>query len=353
MIQIFTNSLDIYRRNKNKIIISITLIIIILLLFFLARNHHKDVEKINSVLNNILQFSGIYSAILITFILTKIFQIRQEKLERLQEIIVLSNKTTDFRRICDILIETDSFWKPEMREKLDGKFKYLKYFHLHLEDYNDNQKLQALISEFYETKEKPGADFYLAIKSLVQNGNKKFQLELFDEYDYNITYSFDLISKWVGAQSSNAFWYYLEYKWHTYKDIFSMATISKADASRIIALSKKIDNKEHSIESFDKNILVDLGNYFNSVVLPRLYQLTYKNEMKINKTLNLVISNLIAVMIFGIFLPIIVTSVDVKLSFLIPIAYFGIILLSLSVLYFVYYFRSYLKSEIKIDTKNA
>lgn len=352
MIQILTKSFDIYRRNKNRIILSATVIIILFLIILFAKNHFTENEKINSVLNNILQFSGIYSAILITFIISKIFQIRQEKLKRLQEIIVLSNKTTDFRRICEIIVETDDFWKPEMRHKMDGQFKDLSYFHLHIDNENRSEKLKEFITEFYETKEKPGADFYLGVKSLIQNGNKRFHLELFDDYDYNIIYSFHLISKWVGVQSANTFWYYLEYKWHTYKSIFNISAISKFDISRIISLAKKIDNKEHLVENFDKDTLVNLGNYLNSFVLPRLYQLTYENEQKIGKTLNLVITNLVAVMIFGIFLPIIVTSINIKIDYLILTAYFSIILLSLSVLYFVYYFKIFLVNEITIGTKN-
>lgn len=352
MIQVLIKSFGVYRRNKNRIILSVTFAITLVLLIVFSKNHFKEAEKINSVLNNILQFSGIYSAILITFIVSKIFQIRQEKLERLQEIIVLSNKTTDFRRICEIIVETDDFWKPEMRAKMDGRFKYLTYFHLHIENDNRSEKIKNYIAEFYETKDKPGADFYLGLKSLIQNGNKRFHLELFDDYDYNIIYPFDLISKWVGVQSANVFWYYLEYKWHSYKNVFDISAISKFDISRIISLANKIDNKEYSTENFKRDTLVNLGNYLNSFVLPRLYQLTYENEQKIGKTLNLVISNLIAAMVFGIFLPIIVTSINIKIDYLIYIAYFSIILLSLSVLYFVYYFKSFLINEITIDTKN-
>lgn len=353
MIQTFTKAFDVYYKHKNKIVITLSLLFVIALIIFLSIFHFKEADKIDVVLNNILQFSGIYSAILITFIVSKIFQIRQEKLERLQEIIVLSNKTTDFRRICDIILESEDFWKSQTKDKLESKFKHLTYFHIHIEENLENQYVQKLKDQFYEEKDKPGADLYLALKCFVKNGNKRFHMELSDEYDYNIIYAYEIIDKWVGAQASNVFWYYFQYKWHNYREIFNLSGISKNDKEKIISLANKIDSKGNKTAEFDKDILVDLGNYFNFLVLPRLFQLTRINEMGISKTLNLIIVNLVMVMIFGVFLPIIVTSVELKLELLIFIAYFGIVLLGLSVLYFVYYFRMFLKQEIIVDTKNA
>ena len=353
MIQVFKKTFYTYFKHKNKVILTLSAFFIITIIALISKFHFKDTDKIYSVLNNILQFSGIYSAILITFIVSKIFQIRQEKLERLQEIIVLSHKTTDFRRVCNIILETDDFWEAQMKDKLNTKLKDLHYFHIYIEEDSDNIEVKNLINQFYQEKNISGANFYLALKSFVQSDNNRFHMELSDEYDYNIIYSYEILKKWVGSEASNSFWYYLEYKWHDYKEIFDICSISRNDKEKIYSLAAKIDNNGNRTTEFNKDILVDLGNYLNFMVLPRLYQLTRINETGISKTLNLIIVNLVMVMIFGVFLPIIVTSIDLKLKVLITIAYFGILLLGMSMLYFVYYFRMFLKQEIIVDKNNA
>lgn len=350
MIQTFLISFKSFKKNKQRNLISFVFIFISISIITLFKYHLKSESELSILLNNIFQFSGIFSALLITFIISKIFQIRQEKLERLREIIVLSNKVTDFRRIAKILIDTHDFWNSSMRSKMEKKYRQLTYFHLHI-DYSSN-KPKDLIYEFYEEREIPGANFYLALKSLLVSEKKSFQLELYDEYDYNIVYPFKMVSKWVGASSANSFFYYLDHKWHSYKNSFNLQSVSKVDAEKIVSLCKKINESKYKNTVFDRELLVEIGNDFESLIFPRLYQLTYQNENGIPETLIFLIRILISTMIFGVLIPLVLSSIKTNLNFMIIISSISIIILCLSIIYFVLNFKKILENEIYITREN-
>ena len=352
MIQSFINSFNIFRKSKNRYTISFSLFFLLVLIVILYKYHHKQTEELKNLLNNIFQFSGIYSALLITFIVSKIFQIRQEKLERLREIIVLSHKTTDFRRICEIIVECDSFWDKSMRQTMDNKFKRLSYFHIQIDEDKNRDAIQKLIEEFHKTTNIPGASFYLAVKSFVKHNNNPFQLELYDDYDYNIEYSVDILDKWVGAYSANCFYYYLDHKRAAYKNVFNFSAFSKSDQEKIISLSRKINEKKYHDVIFGTELFVNIGNDFNSLILPRLFQLTYNNKTGLPKTLKFLIKILIVTMIFGVFFPLLLSSISIDNAYVILISNLSIAILSFSILYFVIYFKKILENEINISREN-
>ncbi len=340
-----------YNKNRN-LVIALSLCFFISLILLL--NHHlRDSNNLNTLLNNIFQFSGIFSALLITIVISKIFKIRQEKLNRLKEIISLSHRTTDFRRICKILYDESRFWNQGMRQKMEGKFKNLSYFHLHLDSLKKTTNELEMISKFHEEKNLLGSNFYLAVKSFLSGEKRSFELELYDDYDHNIIYPFKLIQKWHGASSANTFWYFLENKWHNYHTAFNFNALSRHDQETILSLAKKINPKKYESSTFNKDLLVKIGNDFESYIFPRLYNLTYYNNLGIPKTIVLLIRILISTMIFGVFIPlwlssIIIINLDIKIF----ISSVSIIILSLSIIYFVFSFKKILENEIKISHEN-
>jgi len=351
MIQTLLISSRLFFYNKNRnLVIALSFCFFISLILLL--NHHlKDSDNLDTLLNNIFQFSGIFSALLITVVISKIFQIRQEKLNRLKEIISLSNRTTDFRRICQILYDEYEFWNGQMRRKMEGEYKYLSYFHLHLED-TKTPAQQKLIDKYYSEK-LIGSNFYLGVKSLLSGQKRYSQLELYDDYDHNIVYPFKLIQSWHGADSANVFWYFLEDKWNSYQTVFNFTVFSQYDKKTIVQLAKKINAQKYKSSVFSKDLLVNIGNDFQSYIFPRLYTLTYYNELGIPKTILLLIRILISTMIFGVFIPlwlssIIITNLDIKIF----ISSVSIIVLSLSIIYFVFSFKKILENEIKISHEN-
>jgi hypothetical protein len=338
-----------YNKNRN---LTIALSLSFFISLILLQNYHlRNSDNLNTLLNNIFQFSGIFSALLITIVISKIFQIRQEKLNRLKEIINLSNRTTDFRRICQILYDEYDFWNVPMRKKMESEYRHLSYFHLHLESIRTPAQ-QELIDKFHKER-LIGSNFYLGVKSLLSGQKRSFQLELYNDYDHNIVYPFKLIQSWHGADSANVFWYFLEDKWNSYKTAFNFTAFSEYDKKTIVLLAKKINAKKYESSCFSKDLLVNIGNDFQSYIFPRLYALTYYNELGIPKTILLLIRILISTMIFGVFIPlwlssIIITNLDIKIF----ISIVSIIILSLSIIYFVFSFKKILENEIKISHEN-
>lgn len=142
MVQRFTNGFRTILKIRDKYIIAALLLLGAVLIYLFNRFHLSNEQEINQLLNNIIHFSGIFSAILITFIVSKVFQIRQERLERRNEIVKFANTTTDFRRIARVLNNCWGFWNKDMKNKMDNKYKALNFFDLHLWDY-DNQDKQS------------------------------------------------------------------------------------------------------------------------------------------------------------------------------------------------------------------
>lgn len=153
-------------------------------LFFLFREFHlTEVSAINQLLNNLIQFSGIFSAILITYVVSKVFQVRQERVERYKEIVKLANKFTDFRRIARVLVNNYGFWDKGMREKMRKEYEAIDYFTIKLWDYDNQDKkyspeLKALRDKFFAEESLPGCYMYLDMKALVLDDYGNWQLEI-------------------------------------------------------------------------------------------------------------------------------------------------------------------------------
>lgn len=122
-------------KNKSKIEYFKQLIfIVIFTMLFLNINIESNLIK--DIMQNLLIFSSIFCAILITFIISKIFQIRNEKIGLQSEMKNKSNQFTNFRRICSKIINNGDIWDSKMKSKIENHYKHLTYEHF----YNDFQK---------------------------------------------------------------------------------------------------------------------------------------------------------------------------------------------------------------------
>lgn len=136
MIQVFQISINVLKKNKYKKNYIVSSLFFTIFTFLYINSDFEKNEILKDTSANLFTFSGIFSAILITFIISKIFQIRNEKRELKIKIINLCNKVTDFRRICEKIINNYDVWDASTKSKLDNKYKHLTYQHL----YDDYQK---------------------------------------------------------------------------------------------------------------------------------------------------------------------------------------------------------------------
>ena len=353
MIQQFTNSFMSLRKIPDKRSIASLIICGAVLIYLFNRFHLTKEEEITQLLNNIIQFSGIFSAILITFIVSKVFQIRQERIERRKEIVKFANKATDFRRIARVLKNCWGFWNKDMRSKMDNYYKELSFFHVHLWDYDNEEKkyspeLKKLRNEFLNEEGLQGSYLYLDMKSLVLDDYHTWQLELYDRYDYDYTYSKEILKKWSGAHSGNNLWYCLDHKWHSYKGCFNFSALRQHDQDEIVDLCKKINPQKYRNSKFDKDLLASIGSEFDGYILPRLSELTYYNTLGFPPSLNFLLLIMFLVIISGVLLPLLMTSIKVDKEILLVTSNFAVGILCMNLFYFLFKFRKILNNEIKI-----
>lgn len=350
MIQQFKISLSYIRKTPDKGVITALIFFGVILFLLFKKSPLSEEEEIKQLISNIIELSGIVSAILITFIVSKVIQIRQERLERRKEIVKFANKTTDFRRIARILKNCHTFWNEEMRRKIDGKYKSLDFFDIKLWDYDNQDKqpeLKKLRDDFFNDT-LFGAYLYLDIKSLVLDDNHKWQLELYDNYDYDFTYSIEILENWRDAHSGGNLWYCLEHKRHAYEGCFNFNGIRKDDQDEILSLCQKINSQKFKNSKFDKDLLATIGSEFDSYILPRLHELTYYNTLGLPKSLNFLLTILFMTVVSGVLIPLLITAIKVETKLLINISNLAVSILCLSIFYFLIKFKKILKAEIKV-----
>lgn len=351
MIQQITSSVNSFWKRKDKFLIIFILFISYLLLEAFLKYHHKDEASLLQLLNNIFQFSGIFSAIIITYIISKVFQSRQERLERKKEIIELSNKLTDFRRIARVLTSCYGFWNSEMRKKIDRTYANLDFFDLQNWDYENQDKYpetKALRKKFFEEENIPGAYLYLDMKSLVLENSQDWQLELYDKFDHDFTYSVEILSKWTNSHSGGNLWYCLDNKWHSYKDCFDFTALREAQKEEIQHLAKKINQDKFRNRKFDNTLLADIGSDMDTFYLPRLFNATYFNSLGLSKTLNFLLTILFLTIVTGVLTPLILTAIKVSFTVLLVFSSFAVSVLCISLLYFLIEFKNILTLEINV-----
>jgi len=290
MIQQFINSARLFWTKTDKYTIIVMLILIYCFTRLAIEYHYSDKDSLNQLLNNLIQFSGIFSAILITYIISKVFQIRQERLERAKEVIKIANKVTDFRRIARILANSYGFWNGKMKTKIDSDYQYLTFFDLHYWDYDNENKypaeLKELRSKYFEEESIPGADLYLAIKSFVSFEDKFGPIELYSQYDYDFTYTLEILENWSESHAANRLYYCFKYKRAAYKEAFDFTAIRKENKEEIEHLAGKIDSDKFTGKSFGEDLLADIGTDMDSFYLPRLYSLSYYNSLPLSPTID-------------------------------------------------------------------
>lgn len=268
MIQTFTNAFKTYFTSKSKINYIIIFVFILLFTFFFFRSGCVNENNLKDVTTNLFPFSSIFSAILITFIISKIFQIRNEKIEIKKKVVILSNKVTNFRRICDKILNNYDIWDSTTKSRLENQYKKLKYQHL----YDDflKEKPKELIEKFNQDKNLKGAFFYLALRDLAKTTNGNYHLELYGEHDEDIMYSIEDVKNWVGVDCANSFFYYLEDKYISYKDVILLDNLKNDEKSEILSLANKINRDKYHGSDFSKKLLVNIGNDFQIEYLPKL-----------------------------------------------------------------------------------
>lgn len=274
--------------------------------YLFASNCFKTIDT-NSVLTNLLTVNAVFSAILITYLFSRITWSKERKLETLKEAISLSQKITEFRRILNKLTYYYQVWDDDNATKslIDhGKFKHIDYFDYRLSSISDYvPKDKELIDQLFkhDNYKEGQSTLYLAMVSLVRNRKKpryEFQEELYKDFEHNGLYNIKAVEKWLEVEIFGTIWYWLD-KDYNYINYAAL----RNDRDYILSAASRINSKYEG-KDLDNELLKELADDFNSHYLKELY-IRLKELKKGVSDLNLLILSLITVsLIFGVLAPI-------------------------------------------------
>ena len=86
--------------KKTNFIPYLLILFFILILSFLIFNYEINISELKNILDNLITVTGIFSAIILSFLSIKLFQIKEKKEKLFGELNDLSRKLMFFKKVC-------------------------------------------------------------------------------------------------------------------------------------------------------------------------------------------------------------------------------------------------------------
>lgn len=330
-----------FRKNITDILYTIiTLEIIVIMLP--TKWFENDIEKYTSY---ILQFSAIFSAIVLTVIISKIFSQRQENSKRKEEIVKLSNKISDLRRIAKILVENDGLWPTGLKSIMTNNYSELTHEILENQNLPKDSDAQKLLNKYVQDSRfnETIANLFIALRSLMGDVTER-KLFLFTNYDFDYTYRFEIINVWTENHIANNLWYVFDNKYSVLSNRIHIENIRRDSQSEILHLAKKINNEKYSgYTNLTNKVLSSIGTDFDSFYFERLRYLLFENRPVLPKSVRFSFNIMMVIMIFGALLPIYFQAIKLDNPWILK-TIFSIFIIAVSV--FLIKFKKILKDEL-------
>jgi hypothetical protein len=321
--------------------------IIIFEIIFLILPYYWQVSDVEKSYSYLLQFSAIFSAIVITAIISKVFSQRQENSNRKEEIIKLSNKVSDLRRIAKILIDNDNIWPKGLKNKINTTFKDLTYEVLIDQSHEVGSPADKLINLYVSDRavNETIGNLFLALKSL-QGDVKEKNLFLYTNYDFNYIYSFKIINLWLNFNTANSLWYSFAHRYSTINTQLLLSNLSADSNKNIRQFAKKINIEKYSDDSIPMNkLLSEIGTDFDTLYLEKLRYLLFENRVILPKSLSYLLNSMLVIMFSGAVIPILLQSMNVFNQFFIR---FDLGIFFSCIIVLLFRFRKILKNELEV-----
>ena len=263
-------------------------------------------------LTNLLTINGVFSAILITYLFTRITWSKDRKLEYYNEAISLSQKITEFRRILDKLTNYYNVWSSDDATKnlLDHtRFKHIDFYDFRLASISDYKpKDYKLIEELKEHKNfsEGISNLYLAMVSLVKDKKRDWywQQELYKDFEYKGIYNLEAIQRWIDSDVFGTIWYWLQYDANQIK-YYNLTR----DKDYILAAATRINKKYQGYE-LENKLIKELADDLNNHYLGELHSCLTVLKKGV-QDLSLLILVLICIsLFFGVLIPFILLILD-------------------------------------------
>lgn len=247
--------------------ISVSSALFILLGFWIWRNTPD--KTLSEIINLVVNAASIMSAVLITFLVAKVIQIRQEKMSALDDYHRWTQKMHEFRGAIYPLYTTYDFWPAGLKYDMEHKYKSLSHYEIRKATFVDGTPSSELATEFSKTKGGP-ARLYLDLKSFF-TGRVPHDITMFKgEFDSFSYFDLEQLELWYTFDNGNGLFYYFDNKYALYKTEFNFHKISIHDQEKVIEHCLRIDPRRYRNVKFGRDLYVRLGNQFASELLPKL-----------------------------------------------------------------------------------
>jgi len=254
----------------------LTLMICSLFAFFvysyLVSNKEKDYD-FTTILSNLLMVNGIFSAILMTYLFSRIIWLKEQKQDLYKKSVFISQKITDFRRILRKIFSSKNAWPDEKRTKnlIDyGKFKSIDFCDYNIKRISDFEpKNSHLINEFYNHPDfsEEVTVLYLAMASLVNIGKREYasQPELYKDFEHNFIYKLDVVERWIGSHIMSVICSRLDAD----QNHINYTALIK-EKTEIMSAAKRID-KNYQEHELNNELIMNLADDMDSHYLKELH----------------------------------------------------------------------------------
>ncbi|QJD94621.1 hypothetical protein HH214_01410 [Mucilaginibacter robiniae] len=235
-------------------------------------------HEAKEISNYYVNICFLLSTLIITYLITKVVAIKQEKNNRIVAIRDYSNQLTEFRRICRNLIYDPSlFTAPNFARYARGitskiTFQELENFNSsNDEDLHLKVKNYIVDSNFSEILLK----LYLQLHSFYIEGgyNPPFMLAT---HSANYIYSSKELKMWELFTENNLIWYVFDNERGNYENHFDFS--NQAHAKPVVSSAKRFDRKKYKDAKYSSDLLLDISMDVQNEVLPNLTTLVKKNE---------------------------------------------------------------------------
>lgn len=321
-----------------------TLIIIFFCLF------PAPADRILNIQNYLITVSGIISGIIIAYLASKLFNVKQERAERQSLISNLSSKLTHFRRLLYYVMKSSSFWEEyQQLRTFKAEFSNLSFDDIH----GSASPQKEIVKKYYERIPElkisdTTADLYLAMEAIYG----KLQPDETGTwvFDPNIQFTYSIAQLNLMIWPANQIWYYLDgrYVKHT-EGLINDRGLSPLYKNNIPETIGSVDDKFKNID-FDRKLLASIGSEFHSIFLPRLIELTAKNQTPLPISITNLFRTMVYIFCIGAIFPLFIQCLNLScnLNLVLTLTAVGGIILAFINLLFDFF--KIMKEEITITT---
>ena len=326
----------------------LTLLTVATITFIFFYFHPAPSDRIINIQNYFITVSGIISGIIIAYLATKIFSIKQERENRQITIDQLSRKLTNFRRVLYFVLKSSNFWvEYQSLRKFKQEFNTLTFDQLH----NQGEKKNEAVERYYDYDKRKyisdtTADLYLAMEAIY--GEVVIETTSDWVYERNIYFDYTVESLNYMLWPSNQIWYYLDWRYHKHTE----GQINDQGISQlykdnlyesIAAIDIKFQNKD-----FDRKLLASVSTEFYTSYIPMLIELTNLNKASLPSSVTNLFWTLVIIFCLGAIFPLFIQCLNIcdKLNIILTLSAVGVIVVAFVNLLFDFY--KIMKQEMKL-----